>query len=65
MTVLHDNLPFVTCSRCGQLMRLVRTMPRCGILPELHVFACPACGDIETKGIPSGESSLSDHRLDR
>jgi hypothetical protein len=65
MTVLHDNLPFITCTRCGQLMRLVRAMPRCGILPELHVFACPSCGDIETKGIPSVEASPPDRRLER
>jgi hypothetical protein len=29
-------------------MKLVRTIPRLGGLPELHVFACPFCHEVET-----------------
>jgi hypothetical protein len=32
------------CPHCGQPMRLVRTVPRLGGLPELHTFECRPCG---------------------
>ncbi|HEY6255750.1 MAG TPA: hypothetical protein VIY51_08140 [Xanthobacteraceae bacterium] len=49
MTVLPQNLPFVTCDQCAKLMKLVRISPRFRELSKLHVFICPSCGDIETK----------------
>ncbi len=32
------------CPHCGQPMRLARTVPRLGGLPELHTFECRPCG---------------------
>jgi cytidine deaminase len=37
-----DSAP--PCSHCRQPMRLMRTVPRLGGLPELHTFACRPCG---------------------
>ena len=34
------------CLACGQQSRCVRTIPSLGILPELHVFQCPACRSV-------------------
>jgi predicted RNA-binding Zn-ribbon protein involved in translation (DUF1610 family) len=44
-----DILPAVVCIRCGQVMRLTRTIPRLGIIPELAVFLCPDCGEVRAK----------------
>jgi Family of unknown function (DUF6455) len=44
-----------TCPRCGHLMRLARTVPKLGVLPELFVFRCPSCNEVETK-----QSTLGD-----
>lgn len=32
------------CPHCGQPMRLMRTVPRLGGLPELRTFECRPCG---------------------
>ena len=32
------------CPGCGNKMRLSRCIPRFGILPELQIFSCRACG---------------------
>jgi hypothetical protein len=37
----------VICRACGHSMKLVRTITRLGGLPELHVFACPSCHEVE------------------
>jgi hypothetical protein len=34
---LPDNLPFTVCAGCGQVMKLIRSVPRLGTVPELHV----------------------------
>jgi predicted RNA-binding Zn-ribbon protein involved in translation (DUF1610 family) len=51
MAALPDNLPFVVCAGCGQVMKLVRSVPSFGTVPELHVFVCPSCGEAETKRV--------------
>jgi hypothetical protein len=51
MAALPNNLPFALCGRCGQVMPLIRTMPRAGVFPEMQVFVC-RCGEVETVGIP-------------
>jgi predicted RNA-binding Zn-ribbon protein involved in translation (DUF1610 family) len=51
-----DILPAVICIRCGQVMRLTRTIPRLGIIPQLDVFVCPDCGEVrakEARGTPA------------
>jgi len=33
-------------------MRFVRSIPKLGaFLPELHVFSCPFCGEVETREV--------------
>ena len=51
MTIVADNLPLLRCSSCGNVMKLLRTVPRLGGLPELVVFVCPSCNEVETKEI--------------
>jgi hypothetical protein len=52
MAALQNNLPLAVCGRCGQVMPLIRTVPRLGALPAMHVFVCGSCGEVETVGIP-------------
>jgi hypothetical protein len=47
--VLPDNLPILRCLCCGNMMKLVRAVPRGGGLPALFVIACPACNEVEVK----------------
>jgi hypothetical protein len=46
---LADNLPILRCLCCGDVMKLVRSVPRLGGLPGLLVFACSACNEVEVK----------------
>jgi hypothetical protein len=34
-------------------MELVRTIPRLGVLPELLVFHCPSCKEVDAKELMS------------
>jgi hypothetical protein len=47
--VLADNLPISRCLCCGDLMKLIRTVPGTGGLPGLVVLACLACNEVEVK----------------
>ena len=48
------------CPRCGHLMTLVGTVPKLGALPELLVYRCPSCNEVETKeDIASDATALS------
>jgi hypothetical protein len=47
--ILADNLPILRCLCCGNVMKMVRTVPRLGELPGLLVFACSACNEVEVK----------------
>jgi hypothetical protein len=47
--ILPDNLPVLRCLGCGDIMKLVRTVPRTGGLPGLLVLACSACNEVEVK----------------
>jgi hypothetical protein len=47
--VLSDNLPILRCLCCGNIMKLVRTVPRVGGLPSLVVVACSSCNEVEVK----------------
>jgi hypothetical protein len=44
-----DNTLTLVCLSCGDAMDLVRTIPKLGVLPELIVFHCPSCKDVDTK----------------
>jgi predicted RNA-binding Zn-ribbon protein involved in translation (DUF1610 family) len=37
-------------------MRLTRTIPRLGIIPELDVFVCPDCGEVRAKEVIAAHS---------
>lgn len=43
------------CPRCGEPMKLARTVPKLGVLPELLVFRCPSCNEVETKETTAGD----------
>jgi transposase len=45
------------CSRCGEQMKLLRTVPRFGPHPELGVFRCVACSEVETREIDAAENN--------
>ena len=36
------------CERCDRAMKLVRTIPKLGGLPELNVYRCAECGAVKT-----------------
>ena len=46
--------PPSNCPRCqcGCVMRFARAIPKCGPLPELQVFYCPPCNEVETIETP-------------
>jgi hypothetical protein len=43
-----DALGAPTCERCDRAMKLVRTIPKLGGLPQLNVYRCAECGAIRT-----------------
>ena len=52
------------CLHCGHLMRLVRTVPKVGALPEFLVFRCPSCNEVDTiEGAASDTIALVDADL--
>ena len=36
------------CERCDHAMKLVRTIPKLGGLPQLDVYRCDECGAVKT-----------------
>jgi predicted amidophosphoribosyltransferase len=34
------------CGTCGEPMKLIRTLPRLGGLPEVQTFVCKRCGQV-------------------
>ena len=43
-----DALCAPCCKRCDHAMKLVRTVPKLGGLPELNVYRCAECGAVKT-----------------
>jgi hypothetical protein len=41
--------PTLLCPDCGKPMRLARTIPGIGALPELLTFECKPCAEVITK----------------
>jgi hypothetical protein len=44
-----DGASAVLCRSCGDVMSLDRTIPKLGVCPELRVFVCPSCKEIEAE----------------
>jgi hypothetical protein len=49
--ILADNLPILRCPSCGGSMKLVRTVPRLGRLPDLLVVVCSSCTEVDVKEV--------------
>jgi len=45
-----DQAPL--CPGCKDPMRLTRTIPKAGPLPELHVFECMRCSEVDSIEAP-------------
>jgi hypothetical protein len=43
------------CLACGKAMRLVRSIPGVGELPELRTYDCKACGVVFTESVRAAE----------
>ena len=46
---MADNLPMQRCPSCGNMMKLVRSVPRLGGLPDLHFVVCPSCNEVDVR----------------
>ena len=49
LPIVPNSPPPLACLSCGDGMELVRTIPRLGVLPELLVFHCPSCKEVDAK----------------
>jgi Zn finger protein HypA/HybF involved in hydrogenase expression len=47
--VTSDARTPLLCPACGEAIKLVKTIPHLGGLPEIFVFYCPRCKQAETK----------------
>jgi hypothetical protein len=43
------------CLSCGKAMRLARTIPTIGAVPELRTYDCKACGVVFTESVGAAE----------
>jgi DNA-directed RNA polymerase subunit RPC12/RpoP len=44
-----EQKPLPVCPNCGKPMRLVRSVPKIGALPELRTYNCSSCGETVTE----------------
>jgi hypothetical protein len=44
------------CPHCGEPMRLARSVPHLGGLPELRTYDCKACGVCFTMAVEAGDA---------
>jgi uncharacterized Zn finger protein len=49
--LVPDNTPVLICPSCGDPMKHFRTIPKLGARLEQFMFACPSCGQVETKEV--------------
>jgi hypothetical protein len=54
----HEYRPVPCCPSCGAAMRLVRSIPKIGGLPELESFECRACRVSITEAAPPEVSEM-------
>jgi hypothetical protein len=46
-----NESPIDACPRCDRPMKFVISIPKLGSIPELRIFSCGFCGELETKEI--------------
>jgi hypothetical protein len=46
-----DSKARVVCAQCRTLMALKGAMPQLGLLPELRMFQCRLCDNVETRAV--------------
>ena len=46
-----NERPIDACPRCERPMNFVSSIPKIGSIPELRIFSCGFCNEIETKEI--------------
>jgi len=51
------------CPHCAKPMRLARTIPRLGGLPELRTYECRACGVTFTEAVDAAYEADASHAL--
>jgi hypothetical protein len=44
-----DDTPTLVCLSCGDTKKHVRTILKFGVHPDMLVFVCPSCNDVETR----------------
>jgi hypothetical protein len=44
----RQTIPY---ARCEREMKAVRSIAKLGAMPELRIFSCKSCGEVETKEI--------------
>ena len=44
-----DRTPTILCLACGDAMKQRRIIPKLGLRPELLIFVCPSCKEVEAK----------------
>jgi hypothetical protein len=54
----HEYRPVPSCPSCGAAMRLVRSIPKIGGLPELESFECRACRVSITEAVAPKASEM-------
>lgn len=48
MTDERDEMPTLSCKKCGYEMELLGVEPKAGSLPKLLTFRCRECGHVHT-----------------
>ncbi len=43
-----EGTPCQVCEHCGARMKLARTVPKLGALPELRTYRCQRCESVTT-----------------
>ena len=46
--MFSDGTPSQVCEHCGARMKLARTVPKLGALPELRTYRCQRCESVMT-----------------
>ena len=47
--LIHGDPPSLVCPSCGETMKVSRTVPKLGVLPEQLTFICPSCKEVAAK----------------
>jgi predicted RNA-binding Zn-ribbon protein involved in translation (DUF1610 family) len=53
-----EQAPVNSCPRCERPMKFIKSISKLGPShPELQVFICPECGEVETKEVERAPSA--------